>query len=92
MIAPAFIYWDPNPAIFVVPYLRWPILWYGALFALGFALGFPLFVSLLTRYFHLKSRTEDPVLLRKEAVFTLGDFIPFFKLLWISFIDLRFIE
>ncbi len=51
MIQIAFIYWDPRPEVFTVPYLNWPILWYGLLFALGFAIGFPIFVSLLLRYF-----------------------------------------
>jgi prolipoprotein diacylglyceryl transferase len=44
------IYWDPKPEIFRIPAINWPITWYGALFALGFALGFPLFVDLLNRY------------------------------------------
>lgn len=45
------MYWNPKPEIFVIPYLNWPILWYGLLFTLGFAIGFPLFVSILRRYF-----------------------------------------
>lgn len=45
------IYWDPKPEIFLIPYLNWPILWYGLLFTLGFAFGFPIFVSILRRYF-----------------------------------------
>ena len=44
-------YWDPKPEIFVLPYLNFPILWYGALFALGFFVGFFLFVSILQKYF-----------------------------------------
>ncbi len=44
------IYWDPKPEIFVVPIFNWPILWYGVLFALAFAVGFPIFVGILTRY------------------------------------------
>lgn len=51
MISVGFIYWDPKPEIFIVPVIGWPVLWYGVLFALGFALGFPLFVSVLRRYF-----------------------------------------
>ncbi|MBS0625019.1 MAG: prolipoprotein diacylglyceryl transferase [Verrucomicrobia bacterium] len=47
----AYIYWDPDPEIFVVPILNWPILWYGVLFSAGFAIGFPIFYSLLRRYF-----------------------------------------
>ncbi len=44
-------YWDPNPEFFSIPYLNLPILWYGVLFTIGFALGFPVFVSILRRYF-----------------------------------------
>lgn len=44
------IYWDPNPVIFRLPLLDWPILWYGLFFALGFLVGFAIFVHLLARY------------------------------------------
>ena len=44
-------HWDPNPEIVRLPIVDWPILWYGVLFALGFAVGFPLFVSILRRFF-----------------------------------------
>lgn len=50
MIRLAAIYWDPKPEIFTLPLVHWPILWYGVLFALGFALGFPIFVGILTRF------------------------------------------
>lgn len=52
------IYWDPKPEIFVIPYLHWPVLWYGVLFALGFMLGFPLFVDLLTRFLKLPDKKK----------------------------------
>ncbi len=47
----AAIYWDPNPEIFTLPFVNWPIFWYGVLFALAFAIGFPIFVGILTRFF-----------------------------------------
>lgn len=50
MINLAAIYWDPKPEIFTLPIVHWPILWYGVLFALGFVIGFPIFVGVLTRY------------------------------------------
>ncbi len=50
MIRFAAFYWDPKPEVFKVPYFEWPILWYGVLFAAGFALGFPIFVGILTRF------------------------------------------
>src|SRR3989344_4913795 len=46
----AYFYWDPDPEIFVLPFFEWPIRWYGALFALGFSLGFRIFVQILTRF------------------------------------------
>lgn len=45
------IVWNPDPDLFVIPVLNWPVKWYGLLFALGFALGFPIFKDLLFRYF-----------------------------------------
>ena len=47
------IYWNPDPTLFTVPFLNFPILWYGFFFALGFWCAFLLFVRLLMRYFHL---------------------------------------
>jgi phosphatidylglycerol---prolipoprotein diacylglyceryl transferase len=41
--------WDPNPDLLIVPILRLPIKWYGFLFALGFALCFPLLRGILSR-------------------------------------------
>ena len=45
------IYWDPDPNLFIIPILNWPILWYGMFFALGFMIGFPLFEGILLRFF-----------------------------------------
>lgn len=50
MIHLAAIYWDPRPEIFILPVVHLPILWYGVLFAVGFAVGFPIFVDILTRF------------------------------------------
>lgn len=52
------IYWDPDPVIFTLPFFDWPILWYGLFFALGFLIGFPVFVNILTRYFFLLPEYE----------------------------------
>jgi len=46
-------YWDPKPEIFTIPYINWPVLWYGVFFAFGFAVGFRIFVSIIKRYFRL---------------------------------------
>jgi phosphatidylglycerol:prolipoprotein diacylglycerol transferase len=50
MLPISSIYWDPKPEIFRLPFFEWPVLWYGVLFALGFAIGFPIFVGILTRF------------------------------------------
>ncbi len=44
-------YWDPNPDVFIIPGLNWPIKWYGLLFAAGFAVGLLIFHRILMRYF-----------------------------------------
>lgn len=70
MIVLSYIYWDPRPEIFYLPIVHWPILWYGVLFALGFAVGFPLLSGILTRFFtHDPSyRKEHLPALKKRAV------------------------
>jgi len=62
------IHWDPNPDLFIIPILKWPIKWYGFFFALGFALGIPLFRNLLLRYFLATGRTKDSDELGKKAL------------------------
>jgi prolipoprotein diacylglyceryl transferase len=62
------IYWDPKPEIFTIPYLNWPILWYGVLFALGFLVAFPIFVSILLRYFLAQGPHASVSNLRKKAI------------------------
>lgn len=54
-----WIYWDPRPDAFTLPVLNWPILWYGILFALGFACAFPIFVSTLCRFFEAYHKSHD---------------------------------
>ena len=55
----AVIHWDPNPEIFTIPFLNWPILWYGVFFAAGFAVGFPIFYSILCRYLSTRPDSFD---------------------------------
>lgn len=62
-----WIYWDPRPELFVIPGIHWPILWYGLLFASGFFIGFPLFASILRRFF-LQNPTFSRLDLLKEAI------------------------
>lgn len=64
----SFIYWDPDPEVFILPVLHWPVLWYGVFFALGFAVGFVLFYMLLLRL--LQSRFDESLeALKKKAMF-----------------------
>jgi len=58
MIQLLYIFWDPKPEIFILPVVHYPILWYGVLFALGFVLGFPIFVGILERFFRLRPEFE----------------------------------
>lgn len=44
-----WISWDPNPIFYVIPYIDWPIRWYGVFFAIGFALSYFVFHLLLQR-------------------------------------------
>ena len=60
------IHWDPNPDLIIIPVLNWPIKWYGFFFALGFALGFPIFKNLLSRCFRLQGEAEAD--LKKKAL------------------------
>jgi phosphatidylglycerol---prolipoprotein diacylglyceryl transferase len=59
-------YWDPDPTIFTVPFLHFPILWYGVFFALGFWFSFQIVIKILTRYFrHLHPQMKTPELKEK---------------------------
>ena len=62
------IYWDPNPVLFTIPWLHWPILWYSVLFALGFVVGFPLFVSIAMRYYLFRQHPSNLQELRAKIV------------------------
>lgn len=47
-----WIVWNPSREIFIIPVLSRPILWYGAFFALGFGLGYYVFIYFLKRFFY----------------------------------------
>lgn len=53
------IFWDPSKIAFEVPFLHYPIAWYGLLFALGFFIGY----FILLRQFYLYC--HDKVLSQK---------------------------
>lgn len=45
----SWIYWDPNPTAFTIPYIDHPLRWYGLLFAGSFIIGFLMLLPLLQR-------------------------------------------
>lgn len=65
----SYFYWDPKPEIFILPVVHWPILWYGLLFALGFAVGFPLFVGTLTRYLGKDQRATAVLIADRMTIY-----------------------
>lgn len=58
MIQIGAIYWDPQAEAFRIPFLDVPILWYGVLFAIGFAVGFLVFANILTRFLGASHKQE----------------------------------
>ncbi|HSW72712.1 MAG TPA: prolipoprotein diacylglyceryl transferase [Chlamydiales bacterium] len=60
-----YFYWNPQKEIFTLPLVNHPIAWYGALFALGFAVGYYQYLSLLKKYFNFKGITSSPELEKK---------------------------
>lgn len=61
------IHWDPNPDLLIIPYLHWPIKWYGLFFALGFILGFTLFKNVILRFLRYHFESESLVSLKLRA-------------------------
>lgn len=43
----AWVYWNPNPDAFIIPFLDHPVRWYGIFFAFGFIVGYLIFRHLL---------------------------------------------
>ncbi|MBF8262585.1 MAG: Phosphatidylglycerol--prolipoprotein diacylglyceryl transferase [Parachlamydiales bacterium] len=67
----AVFHWDPDPDLFIIPGLNWPIKWYGLLFALGFAVGFTIFQAIVYRYLLQVSDCENQRL--KEMALKMTD-------------------
>ncbi len=65
-----YIFWDPNPTAFRVPFIDRPIAWYGIIFAVGFFLGFYLLLSLFKRYARTCSDWSEGVLKKKALLFS----------------------
>jgi len=54
------IYWNPDPEMFWIPFIHFPILWYGFFFAVGFWIAFLLFSRILFCYFRFLPCTKNP--------------------------------
>jgi len=61
------IRWDPNPEIFRLPLVDFPILWYGIFFAFGFWLAYHAFIRILTRYLASSRGAQAPERAREIA-------------------------
>lgn len=48
----SYITWNPPRIALTLPYVDIDIMWYGIFFALGFILGYLIFIPIATRFFH----------------------------------------
>ena len=58
----AYLYWNPDSAIFTLPYLHHPVTWYGLCFMTGFLLGFLLILKPLSAYSETPQKLADRLL------------------------------
>ncbi|QVL57174.1 MAG: prolipoprotein diacylglyceryl transferase [Simkaniaceae bacterium] len=65
-----YIFWDPNPTAFTIPFIDRPIAWYGIIFALGFFIGFYLLMALFKRYARRCTDWTEDVLKKKALLFS----------------------
>lgn len=71
-----YISWDPDPTLtsWNLPFLGRPILWYGFFFALGFFLGYLVFIKLLKEFL-------KPYKIRRKAIKKLAEKVSFYVIL-----------
>lgn len=65
-----YIFWDPNPTAFTIPFIDRPIAWYGIIFALGFFIGFYLLMSLFKKYAKASTDWSEKILKKKGLLFS----------------------
>ncbi len=46
----AWLYWDPPRTAFTIPFISWPVAWYGILFVTGFILSYFIINPIMTRF------------------------------------------
>jgi phosphatidylglycerol:prolipoprotein diacylglycerol transferase len=52
------VIWDPERTAILLPYIDWPVAWYGILFATGFFLGYLTALKLITTVFNDREKAE----------------------------------
>jgi len=52
------VIWDPERTAILLPYIDWPVAWYGILFATGFFLGYLTALKLITTLFNDREKAE----------------------------------
>lgn len=74
MIPIAWLVWNPDPICFVIPFVDWPVRWYGLFFALGFILAY-LFLQKSLEALFIKHKvfkeTESPKIITQKLMDTL---------------------
>lgn len=58
----AYLYWNPDSNLFILPYFEHPVKWYGFLFMLGFLLGYYLIIPPLKQYTDNPQKLADRLL------------------------------
>lgn len=60
--------WDPNRFFFKIPFIGYPVTWYGCFFAFGFMVGYLLLRHILTEVFMSPERTRQEARLLSHAI------------------------
>lgn len=76
-----WIYWDPDPDLFVIPYLNHPLRWYGLFFSLGLLMASLIFLPLLKQKLRFRSGLKEQDL--KALAYGYMD-----KLMWFAVIGI----
>ncbi|GAB4204836.1 MAG: prolipoprotein diacylglyceryl transferase [Bacteroidia bacterium] len=50
-----YIYWNPSPEIFTIPFIDWPVRWYGLMWALGFVFSH----YILSKIYKAENRKQE---------------------------------
>ncbi|MBT3578596.1 MAG: prolipoprotein diacylglyceryl transferase [Waddliaceae bacterium] len=64
----AWFYWDPDPVFITIPFINHPIMWYGLLFATGFAIGYLFLVNIFAKTLRQHHKPYESKILARESV------------------------